>query len=182
MVASPAEAAAPDRRVVAAVERVADGSYTPSDLALIRQHPDIARQVPDPTAPAVSTRTTGRQPSSDARAAESCGHYVNVGFTKKSLLGDTIYKWQHRVVYCRDGVNVTRWQARYDYLSKSSAVVYLRELSAHQAGTGSPAAWSHLQRHIEYCVAQVGCYANTYPWSKITVYGGGGSRYTGSAG
>lgn len=62
-------------------------------------------------------------------------------------------------------------------------MVYRREnVVNQQAGIGTSSAWSHVQHHIEDCVVTYGCYANTDPWSKITVTGAGKYSYTGSAG
>ena len=169
-----------------ALHRIAQDRYTSSDLALIRQHPKLAAKVPDPTQTPVLHASTGLASRSHdttaVRTLGTCGHWVDVWFRKRSLLGKTLYKWHHRVVYCRTGRKVTDWKKRYDYLTDASSVVYFRGLEVNeQDGIGTAAAWSHRQRHIEFCIAseKIGCYASLHPWSRIKVYAGGGYSYKG---
>lgn len=51
-----------DPEIAAALDRIADGTYTSEDLALIRRHPEIAAHVPDPTRPEVVGITRGTMP------------------------------------------------------------------------------------------------------------------------
>ncbi|WP_182901819.1 hypothetical protein [Microbispora sp. H10830] len=179
LLSGPPAAAAQGDPIADALARVADGTYTNEDLELLKSDPEIAAQVPDPTKPDESSTST----NDDASTHAICGAYADVWFRKRSLLGSTIYVWHHRVVYCRDGSRVTSWQNRYDYLSDAQSIVYMRELLVNQAGgVGTTSAWSHLQRHLEYCVAKYGCYASMKPWSRITVHGNATYSYTGSAG
>jgi hypothetical protein len=169
----------------AAIQRVADGSYTTADLALIRQHPKVAAQVPDPTQRPVIHARSGDSSSgkiATARVLGSCGHWVDVWFRKRSLTRKTLYKWHHRLVYCYTSRRITDWQRRYDYLTDASSVVYFRGLEVNEKGGGGTAtAWSHRQRHLEFCILsqRIGCYASLHPWSKIKVYAGGGYSFKG---
>lgn len=182
---SPAQAA--DARTTQALDRIEAGTWSSADLALIRSQPEVAAQVPDPTDLGTVTQQAGIKTEDSKRvmalaAVTTCGNWVRVVYTKRSLTGSVIYAYGHYVQFCRNGSAVTRWESRYDYLAQSSAVVYWRgQLVNQQAGIGSWSAWSHFQRHIEYCVVKFGCYSNAYPWSKITVYGNGGYSYTGSS-
>jgi len=195
-----AQAARPDP-TAAAVARIVNGGYTPADIALVKQDPVLASQVPDPTAPVETSAesSAGLKPASatdapSATVAETdssvallattyCGEWVRVTYTKKSLTGSIIYKYAQYVQYCRNGSIVTKFESRYDYLAQSSSVVYWREAVVNKYGSvGTYAAWSHFQRHIEYCTVKIACYANTYPWIKITVKANGTYTYTGSAG
>jgi hypothetical protein len=184
--AAPVSSAPNPDRIGPALHRIAQDRYTSSDLALIRQHPKLAAKVPDPTQTPVLHARTGPSRSHDTTAARTlgtCGHWVDVWFRKRSLLGDTLYKWHHRVVYCRTARRVMHWQNRYDYLTAASSIVQVRERTTNQqGGIGTSAAWSHLQRQLEFCVIKYGCYASLYPWSRITVYGAGGYDYTGDNG
>ena len=182
---STAPAHAADSGIARALERIEAGLWSNADLALIRTQPELAAQVPDPTDAGTVTQQAGTNIASERSgaltAATTCGEWVRVVYTKRSLTGSVIYAYGHYVQYCRNGSAVTRWESRYDYLAQSSSVVYWREPVVNkQAGVGTSSAWSHFQRHIEYCVVKYGCYANTYPWSKITVYGKGGYTYTGA--
>ncbi len=169
----------------AALSRLSHNTYTAADLALLRTDRTLAVSVPDPAA--VTTGVThGRTVDAAARLAAktagSCGWWVDVWYKQKSLLGSTIYVWHHKVVYCKTTKKITKWQNRYDYLSSEQSIVQVRGLTVNQkSATGSYSAWSHLQRHLEYCVVKYGCYANTYPWSKITIKANGTYTYTGKA-
>lgn len=174
----------------AALNRIAAGKYTAADLALVRNDPALAAQVPDPQgltsgvtrSTLSSTATRVASTKTTAAATASCGHWVDVWFKQKSLLGSTIYIWHHRVDYCRTSAKVTKFTNRYDYLTHAQSIVVVRGLTVNQkGGTGTYTAWSHLQRHLEYCVVKYGCYANTYPWSKITVKASGSYTYKGAA-
>ena len=187
----PVHAAAPktDPAMVQALDRIGDGTWTQADLALIRQYPDIAAQVPDPSAPPEVLSTSsggtgnsgGRTTSTIATAAVTCGWWVDVWFAKTSILGNTIYRWHHKVVYCRNGAKVTDWQSRSDYLTDQQNGVYMRDLKANYAyGLGTNNAVSFRQREIEYCILKIGCYENHYPWSQITIHGDGNYDFTGA--
>jgi hypothetical protein len=168
--------------IAAALDRIDNGTYTQADLDYIRKFPDIAGQVPDPKDPGQSGVTHGSpSPSVAITASISCGWWVDVWFRRQSLLGSTIYVWHHYVQYCLYyNSRIASWQARYDYLTSAQSLVYVRELVVNQqAGLGTFTAWSHLQRHLEYCVVHYGCYANVYPWSKIWVNASGGWSYQG---
>lgn len=91
-----------------------------------------------------------------------------------------IYAWYHRIHYCTRSGKVTKWRGRYDGLSRSSAVVYVRKLTLNKySASGGSSAWSHLQRRIDLCVVRYGCYDANYPWSILTVTGTGGKSYKG---
>ncbi|NEA31273.1 hypothetical protein [Streptomyces sp. SID13031] len=163
--------------ITEALERVADGTYTAADLDLLRSYPEIAAQVPDPTAKVEMGSDTN-----DNRTIQAiCGAWVDVWYRHRSLTGSTIYQYHQRVVYCRDGTRVTSWQSRYDYLSYQQSIVNWKEQTVNQEwGIGTSSAWSHIQRHIELCIPTK-CYAHVYPWIKIGVRGNGTYEYTGSA-
>jgi hypothetical protein len=48
-------------------------------------------------------------------------------------------------------------------------------------GVGNATSWSRMQRHLEYCLPAVGCYANTYPWVLLKLRFNGGYGYDGHA-
>lgn len=169
-----------DPEIAAALDRIARGTYTAEDLQLIRSRPDIASQVPDPTRPVEIGARGGVLIQPMAVGAAGCW-WADVWFQRFSLLGFSLYKWHHYVAWCGNGSVVTGWQNRYDYVTDVNSVIYVRELVVNQASSpGSWQAWSHMQRHLEYCVVRYGCYANAYPWSKIYVYGDGRYTYEGS--
>lgn len=185
-----------------AIARVDAGTYTQNDLTLLRNDPEWGPIVPDPEQHGIvrvesglgdGDTTTGDKAlassdadstlaarSSNCTAASAVARWVDVWYTKKSLLGFTLYRYHQKVGYCTNRGIVTKWRYRYDYVTDADSVIYVREQLVNQKnGAGTSSAWSHMQRHIEYCVVKYGCYANTYPWSKITVRGDGSYSYTG---
>lgn len=165
------------------------GTWTQADLAVVRSDPKMAAITPDPTAPLIvktgakaGTPTTKTKTNALATATNYCNASKWVTFYKTSLLGSTIYGWRHVVVYCYNGSAVTAWQDRYDYLTQAQSMIYFEEGTSSATGIGSWVATSFRQRHIEYCALKVGCYANTYPYSTIKIYGNNTWWYSGSAG
>jgi len=93
-----------------------------------------------------------------------------------------IYVWHHKIVYGTTTSKITKWQNRYDYLTSAQSIIQVREKTVNQkSATGSYTGWSRIQRHLEYCVVKYGCYANTYPWPKITIKANGTYTYKGKA-
>src|SRR4030095_15594943 len=92
-----------------ALQRVADGTYSQSDLDLIRKYPEVADQVPDPDDPGEAD-VTQTKPTAAITEGVSCGWWVDVWFRRRSLLGSTIYVYHHYVQYCLNyGWGITRW-------------------------------------------------------------------------
>lgn len=168
-------------------KNIFSGHYSQADLAIVRSDPKVAAITPDPTAPlVVKTGSTDPAASTSATtslaAANYCGASKWVTFYKTSLLGSTIYGWRHVVVYCYTGSVVSAWQDRYDFLSEAQSMIYFREGTSSATGIATWVATSFRQRHLEYCTLKYGCYANTYPYSTIKIYGNNTWWYSGSAG
>lgn len=193
---SPASAA-PSSALIAAVNRVAYGGWSNADLTLIRSYPDIAETTPDPTRPLQvvignwsGLRTFPHPDYGPFKAAyTTCGAWAWVDLIKKSLLGNTIFRWRHYVQYCRkigtaSGNVVSSWEVRKDYMVESQSGVYMRDegSTAWQSGLGTFKATSFRQRHIEYCVYKIGCYSNRYLYSTLYVTGNGGYAVGGTGG
>jgi hypothetical protein len=166
-----------------AVGRIIDGTYTQADKDLVLSDPEVASQVPDPEAEPVVEVMSGDPTGSGevmALATVSCGWWRYVDLWEKSMLGNIIYRWRHYVQWCRNGSVVTKWEVRKDWLVDSDGGVKLRDEGSENwsYGIGTWRATSFRQQHIEFCVFNIGCYSDTYPWSKIWVYGAGGNDYT----
>jgi hypothetical protein len=175
--AGPASASSADQRLDVAMRHVASGTSTSADLAVIRQHPDVARQVPDPAGLRLVTRTTVARTPIGVAPTVVGNYYTESYYTQLSTLGNVLYNWHLHITFTADVPwNVTAVPAgpndRYDWITDASSVVFLREVTLNVA-TAVPAAWSKVsyQRRIEYCVVKYGCYANTYPHADVTIYG-----------
>ncbi|WP_369186982.1 hypothetical protein [Streptomyces sp. R08] len=210
-VSARADGATADPAMTAALQRVADGTWTQADLDYIKTDPTVADQVPDPSVPESNlitekTVATGGEQHLTVDELPSGADYdasdevtlpaipdgdsgtvgrattnwkeVDVWVKKYSLLGSTIFTWHHVVNFAYNGSHVTSWGYRYDYLSQQQGMVQLKERATNQTtSAGTSSAYNLMQRHLQYCIAKYGCYADVYPWSKITVKGSGGYSY-----
>lgn len=184
-------------KMEAAIKRVNNGNWTKADLAYIKSKPNIAKYIPDPRRSASTSGSKAGVYSRSNLATRDTfdggddGGTMNSGgdgscannlikrwymawFRRKSLLGDTIYKYHHRVNFCTGGGIIRKFMNRYDYISDAQSIINLRERVLNQrGGVWQPKSWSKMQRRIEYCVPVGGCYATTYPWVllKIAYYG-----------
>jgi len=174
-----------------AAARIFNGTYTRADIAVVKSNPKVAAVTPDPDAPVKVeasdpiSSTTEAMTSLSAQAVTAvsvCNASKWVTYYKTSLLGSTIYGWRHVVVYCRNGVTITQWQDRYDYLTEAQGIVYFLAGTSSATGIATNVATSFRQRAIEYCVAKYGCYATVYPHSTIKVYANGTWWYSGTGG
>jgi hypothetical protein len=186
--AEAAHADSPDARNSRALARLADGSWSQADLALIKSQPKIAGQVLDPSRPPEvnsGTKDEGRAPAyagadTAALAATSCKSYWT-NYSYYSLLGSTIYPWQKFVSVCYNGSIVTSVTERYDSLPARQPMIVIRERTTDmQSGQGTWQYTTRIQRHLEYCIAKYGCYADTYPWAHFKIYGNGTWSYQGA--
>lgn len=185
--------------LLSAMRNVSSGKYSDADMELLKRHPEAARIVPDPNpendkrgvtlSAGAEKSVLGKllapgQPTTPPEFSASGCWWAEVWFSKKSTLGNTLYKWHHRIEWCgNDTSAVTSWGNRLDYITEVDPVIYQRDLKTDwTTGTGTYTAESFRQRHLEYCALRVGCYANTYPWSQITAWYDGYYGYEGSAG
>ena len=166
-------------RSEAALSRIAQGRWTDEDLALIRAQPDLAAQVPDPRRPPhVDARTA--VVATGATLATTCKSYW-VDYSYYSLLGSKIYTWEKFVTACYNGSVVTSINERYDWLPYRQTMITVKERTLDdQSVRGSWQYSSRIERHLEYCVAKYGCYADTYPWAQFKIYGNGTWWYQGA--
>lgn len=190
--AAPSQAADPPG-IATALQRISDGNYTAADIALIKNFPDIAAQVPDPRPGGVveTVRVIRPDGTTFKRARTFMGSgsgtwcndcWVQTNHTQKSLLGFTIYIWHHRVQAHRSGGIMQSWALRTDFVTNVDGVVEMQELSGESHyGMGTTKATSFRQRHMKYCVLKYGCYSNVYPYSWIYLYGSGSFSWEGNA-
>jgi hypothetical protein len=177
LLGSPAGAAVgnnqqPDPAIAAALRRIADKTFTPADITLIKKYPEIAAQVPDPTRAPVVSRT--KAPAAGARAAAGAGCTgVNLYVEQYTMLGYLHWRWVHHLSWCYEPGRVVSLGARYDALVASDFTVYMKDLMSDSVGpVPAPTVTSFKQRQLEYCAVKYGCYDAGHPWSAITAYPG----------
>lgn len=171
-----------ENAIPAALQRIGNNTYSAADISLIKQHPQIAAQVPDPQH-STSKKVHGTPKELSPTSAQERCHSVDDIRTRYSLLGSTIYNWHHYVEWCGSGDAVTQWGQRYDYVTDAQGIIYQRERTLDQKSPlPRSTATSHISRHMEYCVVRYGCYASTYPWSKLTLHPDGRTDRQGGAG
>lgn len=172
-----AVAAPSDAQVKAALYRIGGGTWKHEDLQLIRAIPELAAHVIDPTAE-VTERSSevleSQALQSPAAVASINCKVVNHDLTYYTLDGSVGYTWRNSARFCADNSNweITAIDTRYDSLLVQDGVRYVRQRTVDmQGGVGTGSAYSHIQREIEACLVNYGCYGVTYPWSKITISG-----------
>ena len=171
-------------RTEEAISRVANGDWTKDDLTLIKSQPEVAGRVPDPSRkPDVVARSapvpTGATATLSAAVSTCKAYWVNYSYY--SLLGSKIYTWQKYVSLCYNGSVVTSVNERYDWLPYRQSMVIVRERTIdEQSGKGTWQYSTRIERHLEYCVAKYGCYADTYPWGQMKINGNGQWTYSGA--
>ncbi|GAA3764774.1 hypothetical protein [Salinactinospora qingdaonensis] len=84
------------KEIIAAIERIENGTWSQQDIDFIEQFPEVARHVPDPSAQGIEVEIA--TPTSQGMTAfAQYGGYVVSGFTQKSVIGDDLFNWNHRV-------------------------------------------------------------------------------------
>lgn len=176
-----------------AASRVAAGTHSEADLALVLSVPEVAAAVPDPDQPVETGVTRGKLPAQPLTAADGSSTSLDVAagcwwidrwWKRRSTLGFTIYDFHRYYEWCGSGTRVTRVVSRYDYLTEiDPIVVNIRERTVDfvDAVPRSGRALSHIQRRVELSALKVGCYATVYPQSRLWGYPNGHSEWTGNA-
>ncbi|RQW98757.1 hypothetical protein DLJ59_26520 [Micromonospora inaquosa] len=162
----------------AALESVADGSWTESDIAVLKQVPEIGHSVPDPRDPGILV-TSPQQPGSSAKQsgsrsfgvlALSCTSqwaYVE----KNDVFGSRIYRFNVETEWCYD--TVTKKLSSIDradgYLSHTSWGIYFNtwEVDSKSVRGDRFSGYHNKKAAVDYCVAVYGCYTQTHP--KINI-------------
>jgi hypothetical protein len=169
-----------DPAVAAALTRIAAGTSTSADVALIKSRPEIAAQVMDPSATTVTVKDNHGQvvKTGDLGTLEIFPAWYRVEITSYTYLGFVHWKWIHHVDVYLDGVVVRQWTARYDALTYSDGTVYVGALLSDAASAvPTTPAYSFKQRRLDICVFRYGCYATTAPYSQININGDGSWWY-----
>ena len=184
VVAAPASAARPtttDADIAGALKRIANGTQSTADVALIRRDPELARTVVDPKPDVIEpvfspnlVEAMTRSAAGNAAAVfpERCG-WVESGLQWRSVwFGDVVLKWTQHVGACYDCAVITRFDGpQYDRIDYNCGTFYPRELNSSQSPTPSPVTRSFLQRHFEQCLIKYGCISTFSGWSEIIMYG-----------
>lgn len=169
-----------DPAIAAALSRIAAGTSTAADIALVKSRPDIAAQVSDPSRTTVTItekqgNSTGQRTIDDLPIFPA---WYEVEITSYTLLGFVHWKWKHRVDVYLDGVVVRQWTGRYDVLTYSDGTAYIGALLSDAASfTPSTPVYSIKQRRLDICIFHYGCYASVAPYSQININGDGSWWY-----
>jgi hypothetical protein len=174
-----AGSAAGDRAaVLAAAQRVSSGTGSAADLDLVKSVPAIAGKVIDPSRTQVKVGDGSVAAQGGNRINEACT-YAWIDLTYYSTLGFTVLTWRHYLEWCHDGQVVNRWRNRFDQLTFNDGTIQVNALLVNVL-TAVP-GWvgnSRLQRQMQACVLNYGCWATYTPWSQINAYYNGGWDYS----
>ncbi|MFV2085283.1 hypothetical protein [Micromonospora sp. LOL_021] len=187
--ASPAGAATAkpsDAEVRASLSRVSDGTWSETDIALLKQVPEVGRLVPDPRDPGTLTAMPAHQitPSATVRSdfgtqAINCWSQLSY-VEKKDIFGSRIYRFNVETDWCYDTVsyNLVRVDRAVGYISHATWGIYHRGWQVDSFGVRSipKSGWHDKRANVEYCVGgNVGCYTTTYPYIDIELGSTAGS-------
>ena len=139
----------------------------------------------DPSSFAVETTVTlTHQAGSSPMAYPSGCRNVDKTYHAKTLLGFTAYNWHHYSRYCFSNGKITSWPQSYDYVTNLNSAYRIEGITSQSISSmNSSTANAFIQRRIDNCVVEYGCFASFYPWSRTTAYGSTGyDSEQGSAG
>lgn len=183
---TPASAALTKVQIGDILSRIGDGTWSERDLQTLKTFaPTVAAQVIDPSYNGESTAITSPRTSAASPLAIPTGcRNVDKSYHAKTLLGFTAYYWHHYSRYCFSGGKITSWPQSYDYVTNLNSAYRLEGItSASISPMNSSSANAFIQRRIDNCVVEYGCFASFYPWSRTTAYGSTGyDSEQGSAG
>ena len=160
-----------DTNVEALIDKAFAGTITANEKSiLINNYPEIAAVIPD--IPGASSGDMRQEIDSTAREAgpvRGTNCYVYSGWnTFKSLLGFTIYRFDHKATVCSDGAKITSHSSPAFELSQlDPTVANWTVTDKYVEGVGSTQSKSRIQVRVTQCILQYGCYSNTYPTGTI---------------
>ena len=161
---APAGAETPqDRKAIReSLSRIYDGSWTEADLDYIRQFPEIAKDVMDPSADA-TVRYSVREVSAleDPQAVAACSgraHAVEGIGIKRTLLGFTAFKFHNYATACWSGSTYTAWIKRSgEFTDVDPNFQPKQKVTDSQQGIGTRAVDSTIGWTVENCIPVFGC-------------------------
>ncbi len=140
---------------------------------------------PEPTDPPAGAGSPVQGASTIKRCSD--GHRARrytVTLTKRSLLRQVQYRFNHRVHYCTRNGKVTKWRATLDWISDDDGSMDdMGTTFKVRSGLPVASAYSQRQHKLQRCIGvkDLSWCTYWYPWSKLTVDGKGGKKYTGRA-
>ncbi len=171
-----------DGYVQTLVQHAFDGKLTAQEKAyLISEHQDVAAQLPDlseaqmESKSSAETVNTPENSTGEAEAASSAWCKVFSGSAaNKSLLGFTIYVFNHSVRVCGDNSVITKHDKPRYWLEKQDILIDSWEIvDNYVTGVGSAKSTSRIQLRVKHCVLKYGCYANYYPTGTVVASANG---------
>lgn len=154
------------------VDKAFAGTITVAEKkVLIEKYPDVAAVVPDWTATEEGVRSTGAatRPAADVTAAAATTCRIYTGWnTLKSVLGFTIYRFEHSATACSNGSTMTSHSSpTYTMSQLDPTVDDYKLMSKSVTGVNTAQSTSRIQVKVTQCVLKVGCYYVSYPTGTI---------------
>ncbi|WFE64777.1 hypothetical protein [Micromonospora sp. WMMD714] len=161
-----------------ALDRISKGTWSESDIDLLKIIPDVGHAVPDPRDPGTLTTTPARliPPSAKAKsAAKSTGTLAITCATqwsyveKKDIFGSRIYRFNVETEWCWDTstYKLTNVDRAVGYINYETWGINFTGWQVDSAGVRSTkwSGWHDKKASVQYCVGgDVGCYTTTYPY------------------
>lgn len=179
-----AESSDPERENL--IDAALNGTLTTAQRhELIASHRELAGALPDASLSTTTFHETVPKLVAPSTGQRILGHRALVRcktssavHRERSTLGFTLYRFHHSVRMCYDGSTVTSVSERRSWITDVDPTVDYQGLIGDWVnGVGRSSATSFAEGHTEHCVFKVGCYANQYPYIRMTLRGSGSNTY-----
>ncbi|OLR91810.1 hypothetical protein BJP25_23505 [Actinokineospora bangkokensis] len=190
---SPASAAAGPsaEQLFAAADRVVHLRASAADRALLASVPEVADKVVDPArtkvefdrgqpakAALAGGAGTAAKTGVGAQASEYNWAYVKV--TYYSTTGFQVYTWRQYVEWYYDYVVVTGWKNRLDFIDYNDGTANFSPgfYTNYADRPGGRSAVSVMQKAVQHCWIQYGCWGWSYPRTQINTFYNGTATWS----
>jgi hypothetical protein len=115
---------------------------------------------------ATSVSVVEREPN---RAGQRCFEATGTHHAKTAL-GNTFYKFTHRLDWCTDGRNVVSVENREHMFTDASAFATFESIIEDRVSrTPAPEVTSIMKARVDNCIPNAGCISSKYPFVRLTL-------------
>jgi hypothetical protein len=159
-----------------ALDRIANDTWTESDISLLKRAPEITKHVPDPRDEGESGITVKRIPVPKATSSSTADVEITACYSahawvkKKDIFGTTVYRFNTETDWCGRRGRVTSIERAVGYLDQRTFGISLSSYEYDTHGIRSNGNGFHNKKaNVDYCVPYIGCYDQTHPWINVAL-------------
>lgn|GEM_PF-3156136 len=147
-----------------------DGTMTSDEKdLLVTIHPDVSAFIPDMgrtgEGSLMAASTFDEIP--DSLASMSCFTYTGWN-TYWSLLGNSIYRFEHKATACSNGSVMTSHSTpTYTMSNIDPTIANWTVVEQAVSGVNTSQSTSRIQLRVSHCILQYGCFEHSYPTGTI---------------